>query len=523
MHKLLPLITLTGHYFKDYKQGLRVIDNFELQEVELKPPASALVQSLRSIGYSFNSAVADIVDNSIAAQASRVEITIDSDANGLYVAISDDGDGMNRTELLNAMSLGSKNPLEQRRHDDLGRFGMGLKTASFSQATILTCITSKDGNQIGAQWDLDKVVSDWTIQFFDHRLCQKLLSSHGDVNNYGTTIIWRNCDRVLENIKNAEMIEHRVGQLIINLREHLALIFHKFLDGKNVAKVDILLNSIGLKAKDPFCRITNSATIPASTLVLDDKVLLEEEEIKIRGYILPHPSKIKTKKLQNKISIDGDYFNNQGFYIYRAHRLLAWGSWFRILPKNESNKLARVELNIPNTMDELWRLDIKKSTVELPTEIRAQIKEKVKHLGVKSRKTFSKRSTLKRPGSKPIWLRELNLDRQAISYKVDRSNELVKLINNELETNPRATEALLSLIELALPIRLIENDLASDYNLGRFESEEVSEDIKLQVDALLNLGISEDLILDHMSKDDSASVEAIDSLRRYINKTSGAL
>ncbi|XXK58692.1 ATP-binding protein [Porticoccaceae bacterium nBUS_09] len=493
-----------------------------IEQVELKPPASALIQSLRSIGYSFNSAVADIVDNSIAAKASSIEIIVDSDVDGLYVSISDNGYGMSRAELLNAMSLGSKNPLEQRRNDDLGRFGMGLKTASFSQATLLTCVTCKNGIQLGAQWDLEKVTDDWTIRLFNDQLCKELFSSYGNLGNDGTTIIWRNCDRVLENIKNVEMVEHRVGSLIIDLREHLALIFHKFLDGKHGTKVSISLNSIELQPKDPFCRATNNTSTTASTLMLDEKITLEGGDIKIRGYTLPHPSKIKTKALEHRISIDGDYFNSQGFYVYRAHRLLAWGSWFRILPKNESNKLARVELNIPNTMDELWRLDIKKSTVELPTEIRAQIKEKVKTIGLKSRKIFSRRTSLKRPGSKPIWLRSLNSDRQTISYKVDRSNDLIKLINGDSDASPAAMEALLSIIELALPLRLIENDLASNYNLGRFEGEEISEDIKLQVDALLTLGISEESILEHMGRDDSASIGAIDSLRRYIQKIIGA-
>ena len=170
-------------------------------------------------------------------------------------------------------------------------------------------------------------------------------------------------------------------------------------------------------------------------------------------------------------------------------------------------------------MDELWRLDIKKSMVELPTEIRAQIKEKVKSLGLKSRKTFSRRSSLKRPGSEPIWHRNLNADRKTISYRIDRSNKLIKLINAESDGNVAATEALLSIIELALPLRLIENDLASDYSLSRFADEEISEEIKLQVDALLALGISEALILEHMGRDDSASIGAIDSLRRYIQET----
>lgn len=499
-----------------------MIANSEIEKVVIKPPASALIQSLRSIGYSFNSAVADIVDNSIAAKATKVEIIVDFNEKGFHVSISDNGDGMTRKELIDAMSLGSKNPLEQRRIDDLGRFGMGLKTASFSQAKILSCITSKNGVCLGAEWDLDKVIDDWSIQLFDSGQCKELFPEYHKPNYDGTTIIWKNCDRVIENLENPEMIEHRVGNLILDLREHLALIFHKFIDSKKGFPVDILLNGSRIQGKDPFCRSTKNKSSIASTLLLDEKLNLDQGSIEVKGYTLPHPSKIKSKALQRKISIDGDYFNGQGFYVYRANRLLAWGSWFRILPKNESNKLGRVELNIPNTMDELWRLDIKKSTVELPTEIRAQIKEKIKVLGVKSRKTFTRRSKLKNPGSSPIWLRCIANEGKSISYKVDRSNELVKKIKGKSNSDPKVIEALLSLIEIGLPLRLIENDLASDFNLGRFEGEEISEEIKLQVDSLLELGISKDSIINHMARDDSASIGAIDSLVRYLEKIKGA-
>jgi hypothetical protein len=493
---------------------------FDYEEVELPPPAHALVQSLRSLGYSFNAAIADIVDNSIAANATEIKITIDTDHSGLFVIIADNGRGMDRATLIEAMALGSKNPLDLRSEDDLGRFGMGLKTASFSQATILTCVTRKNDAVIGARWDLDRVAKhDWKIQLFDQNTCLEMIPEYFNVDTDGTTIIWRNCDRAIENIQNAEMVDHRVGSLIIELRDHLALIFHKFLDRHHPVNISIILNNHEIVPKDPFCRLTKKAAAPASTLMLDENIPLGKGEIQIRGYTLPHPSKIKTKALEHEISMDGDYFNGQGFYVYRAHRLLTWGTWFRILPKNESNKLARVELNIPNTMDELWRLDIKKSTVELPTEIKAQIKEKVKTLGLQSRKTFSRRSSLKRPGSEPIWHRNLNADRKTISYRIDRSNKLIKLINVESDGNAAATEALLSIIELALPLRLIENDLASDYSLGRFADEEISEEIKLQVDALLALGISETLILEHMGRDDAASISAIDALVRYIETT----
>ena len=161
-----------------------------IEEVELKPSVSALIQSLRSIGYSFNAAVSDIIDNSIAANASEINVQIDSDSAGLFVAISDNGEGMNRDELLQAMALGSKNPLEKRRNDDLGRFGMGLKTASFSQSKILTCVTSKSGKRIGAQWDLDRVVDGWKIQLFDDSACDQLVPSDLTHQDRGTTVVW---------------------------------------------------------------------------------------------------------------------------------------------------------------------------------------------------------------------------------------------------------------------------------------------------------------------------------------------
>ena len=160
-----------------------------IEEVELKPSVSALIQSLRSIGYSFNAAVSDIIDNSIAANASEIIVQVDSDNAGLFVAISDNGEGMNRDELLQAMALGSKNPLETRRNDDLGRFGMGLKTASFSQSKILTCVTSKYGKKIGAQWDLDRVVDGWKIQLFDGSACDRLIPSSSNHQDRGTTTV----------------------------------------------------------------------------------------------------------------------------------------------------------------------------------------------------------------------------------------------------------------------------------------------------------------------------------------------
>ncbi len=133
------------------------------------PHAASLIQSLRDIGYSCETAVADIIDNSITAGAKTVEILSDASGDDLALAVLDDGTGMTRTELIEAMRPGSRNPLSDRAANDLGRFGLGLKSASFSQCKRLTVVTRKDGQTLGATWDLDFVATTnrWEIRLHE--------------------------------------------------------------------------------------------------------------------------------------------------------------------------------------------------------------------------------------------------------------------------------------------------------------------------------------------------------------------
>lgn len=133
------------------------------------PKASSLIESLRDIGYTFESAIADVIDNSITANANQVNIHFDIFNNEPILAIIDNGIGMNYDEMLVAMKIGSKNPLDLRESNDLGRFGLGLKTASFSQCRKLTVVSSQNNQKIGMCWDLDLVATtnDWTLKILD--------------------------------------------------------------------------------------------------------------------------------------------------------------------------------------------------------------------------------------------------------------------------------------------------------------------------------------------------------------------
>ena len=160
---------------------------------EIPPKPSSLIESIRSIGYSLSTALADVVDNSIAAQARVVKIMSNLDAHDLKVGILDDGIGMTEEELLEAMTLGSQSPLVERAKFDLGRFGLGLKTASFSQCRILTVVTKSMGKTACAQWNLDHISSTnrWEVQIPKDT---KDITWVDQLDDKGTLVLWERLD-----------------------------------------------------------------------------------------------------------------------------------------------------------------------------------------------------------------------------------------------------------------------------------------------------------------------------------------
>ena len=124
-----------------------------------KSPSPKLhIKTLMRIGYTFNSAISDIVDNSITAKCKRIDISTQPGMQSPSISIVDDGIGMTPNELFDYMQIGCKDPDLERTQGDLGRFGSGMKTASFSQARELTVITKKKGYPlVAARWDIDKI------------------------------------------------------------------------------------------------------------------------------------------------------------------------------------------------------------------------------------------------------------------------------------------------------------------------------------------------------------------------------
>ena len=214
----------------------------------LPPSASGLSNSIRGMGYSFEMAVADIIDNSISAGAKHISIETPLPEDGIdYMIIADDGVGMTRSELIAAMKLGSCSPIQPRKLTDLGRFGMGLKSASFSQCRKLL-VASKKNNEINAfSWDIDELEreNDWKLLEIDPEFEERKISYLNKVES-GTVVVWEKIDKIATIVSSSQ--DDNL-EIIRNLRKHLSLTFHRFLENN---EFELILNGQNVKPWDPF-------------------------------------------------------------------------------------------------------------------------------------------------------------------------------------------------------------------------------------------------------------------------------
>ena len=427
-----------------------------MREESLPPFAPAMLDSMRAIGYSFEAALADIVDNSVAAAAKRVDIQFRTNA-APYLAVIDDGEGMTAEELKQAMRHGGVGPHESRSDRDLGRFGLGLKTASLSQCRRLTVITKRNGEMSAARWDLDLVAErkDWVVLFLDPQDCADL--PHVDELNAapaGTIVLWQAFDRATIGEVSPDVA---LGKLVDLARDHLALAFHRFLSGDDGGgRLAIAINNQPLPVIDPFLSGKRSTKLlPPETLVV------EGASVTFRPFILPHISKMSRDDLALAGGEEG-LRRYQGFYVYRGRRLITHGTWFRLLRQGELTKLARVQVDVPNTLDHLWALDVKKSTAYPPEIVRGGLQRTIERIAGESRNVYTFRgSKINKTDVKHVWQR---VDvRGGFNYEINRLHPVILDVAASLEAAHLATiEPLLRAVEMALPVDSIYADMASD-------------------------------------------------------------
>jgi len=424
-------------------------------EICLPPSASDLLESMRAIGYSFESAIADLIDNSLSADAHRIEIHF-SPYDHPYVAVLDDGLGMSPGEVTSAMRHGSRDPRLLRDPRDLGRFGLGLKTASLSQCRRLTVVSLKNGNLSARRWDLDYVArrKDWMLLQLSDAEIQKLpLLDELRAQSHGTVVVWEHFDRL---VADGTQLERAFGNRFDLARAHLSLVFHRFLNPPaGTPAVKISINRNPLQAIDPFL-----SAHKATQILPTEQFKIGHETVIVRPFLLPHISKLTAADLELAGGEEG-LRRNQGFYVYRNRRLISWGSWFRLVRQEELTKLARVQVDISNTLDHLWQLDIKKSKAYPPESLREGLKQIIDRITDGSRRVYTYRG--RRTPDPIIRAWERTVERGGVVYRINREHPLVAALESisSQQESSLLTE-FLKVVEETLPFDAVYADMAAE-------------------------------------------------------------
>ncbi len=409
-----------------------------MRQERVAPKAAMLIESMRDLGYSLQTALADIIDNSITAGATKVQLFANTDVSDPSIALVDDGKGMTEGELLDAMRPGSRNPLTERGGADLGRFGLGLKTASFSQCRRLTVVSRKNGQTSCARWDLDEVAAadDWLVDLPDS--VDNIPCIH-HLGSTGTLVLWQKLDRLLDRggIDNSVQLARQIDEA----SNHLELVFHRFLAGeRGLKKVTLSINGRLLEPFDPF-----HTDHPATQLDPAESVLVGGQKISINTYTLPHHKKVTAAEWDRYAGRDG-YVKNQGFYVYRGKRLIIHGTWFGLARQTELTKLARVRIDMPNSLDADWKIDVKKASAHPPAPVRERLRRIIETIGGTSKRVYTTRGKqLATDDRLPVWVRIQ--DKGAITYNLNSSHPVFTNFSSRL--SPEMQDEFKRALELA--------------------------------------------------------------------------
>lgn len=420
------------------------------------PSPDVLMNSMRSIGYSFKTAVADIIDNSISAHANEIRIytPINDD---LFISFFDNGEGMVRDELLNAMKYGSDR--ECYGVDDLGRFGLGLKSASLSQCRKLTVASKKDGVISAFRWDLDSVIETkrWDcLELENDEIKQLPMIKVLTEAEKGTLVVWQDFDIAYK--KSNGHVRETLSEEVDEMEKHLSLVFHRFLS-RSFNQIKIYINDDRIKGYDPFLE-----DHPKTDSQKPSIIKYENEDIRIQQFILPHQNDLSNEDVEKLGGIEC-LRSGQGFYIYRNDRLIIYGTWFRLASSNlnsELYKYGRIKVDIPNTLDDMWDIDIKKQNASIPRQILASLKKAVSNVRVKSKDKSAKRTRLKlEKDDSKIWNKNLNREEKEIFFINNESQFVRNFIDGFDDSDKTKILRFLDVISASIPYDDIYNSMCN--------------------------------------------------------------
>ncbi|PEJ34214.1 ATP-binding protein [Peribacillus butanolivorans] len=447
------------------------------------PVVGNFVKSLRDIGYTFEVAVADILDNSIAAKAETIKILCLPAPNMIFATL-DDGLGMNESELVEAMRLAANDPDTVREPNDLGKFGLGLKTASFSQCKKLTVLSKKDGKVSVKQWDLEYISNEnkWFLKTLDMTECENYPFVDSLLEQErGTLVIWEDIDSF-----NSEDIPSNLS----DLRNHLSLVFHYFLDGKVPGrnKINIFVNEVKIDPFNPF-----NPNHRATQEFHGEKIRFKNSEVLVQPYILPHHSKLSPQEYERYATTEG-YTKSQGFYLYREHRLLIHGTWWGMHKMNDAHRLVRIKIEISNTQDADWGIDIKKSTARPVRELRKDLQRIIQQVTVKGSRPFVGRGRrIEDTTTTNFW--DCHVKEGSVRFVINKKHPVLNKLNENLtDEQQELLKIYLSSLEGFLPLDTIVAQLHTNPHKVNQEPEISNEELIALVEKWRNSGVSEEFI-----------------------------
>lgn len=441
------------------------------------------MESARGVGYDARTAVADVLDNSISANAKTVWIKFIWAGPASAVLILDDGHGMTAKQMDVAMTLGCRSERDEKNPRELGRFGLGLKTASLSQCARLVVASKKsNGGEAVRIWDLALVVEtdDWIVEDEPDAEDRALLDVLTRLPA-GTAVVWRHLDRLVgardESDEQARLDFQHTAR---DVEAHIAMTFHRYLEGSR-PRLRIYMQGdteeFRVRPWDPFC-----TDLSATQHLPEARRSTQSGTVSLQGYVLPHKDRFDEGGYE-KAGGPAGWVSQEGFYVYRNERLLVAGSWLglgrtRRWARDEQHKLARIRLDLPASLDSAWAIDIKKSSAKPPLELRDWLTRMAERVRNEAREVFVHRgargATASQAAFHPVWK---SWPGDAPGYRVNQDHPMVTHLLQSVGDQRGKVREVLQLLESTLPLHRIWLDVAEKPEAPPSARSQLSEDI----------------------------------------------
>mgnify|MGYP001295616345 CR=1 FL=1 len=432
----------------------------EIISEDAYPNPEYLIKSIAEQGYSLETSLADLMDNSISAKASKIEILVDSNSEPFKLFLADNGQGMTEEELSKNMQFPSNSPENIRSNSDLGRFGLGMKTASFSQTRKFTVLSKKKGEKKyhGRTWDVnflkvngwkiiintDEEIVNLTHQY--NELSKEFLKKFDDFNP-NTIVIWDGLYKFETYLKKDNRKDALKKEITEVTSDYLSLVFHRFIE-KKVNPLHIRINNTLVTPFNPFPEEEKDFR-----QIEPKQSSFRSDVIKIEGFVLPSRAITDSiKGLTKWTTRHRGLMDMEGLYIYRADRIILFGGWNGIVKKAPRLQLARLRVEVGNSVDHLLHLNVAKSQIVVPHELRNAFEDYIYELKIEAEREYYNRGIRKFSGAKSqnhIQLFERSYSNKGSILEVNYNFPLVKNLQQSLDKRQNS--------QLNLLLRMINN------------------------------------------------------------------